>query len=417
KIGGYVGTLEDITPLKITEKALKESEERFRTLGNSIPQLVWMADSAGTIVWYNDRWSEYTGVPLGRRAEEDWRNVLHPEHANRVLEGIRRAFATGESWEDTFPLRSRTGEYRWFLSRMVRTGDPDGSEGWWFGTNTDVTERIEAAAERDRILEREREARGEAERRAREEEALREAAGAVAASSTTREAFPTIARSALTATNADGALVERIDFQSGEVSVVAAAGEAAPTTGSRTPYVGSLARRVVEGAKPEIVDRLAESRLRLSSVLVRLHPDHSAIAVPLMGGGEPIGALILLRALGKPRFREDEIRRAGTFADLAALAFRRIQLLEASERRREELEQVMESRARLMWGFSHDVKNPLGAADGFLALLEDGILGEISEQQKENVKRARRALGRSLELIDDLLELARAEAGQIEVRW
>src|SRR5690606_39313263 len=55
--------------------------------------------------------------------------------------------------------------------------------------------------------------------------------------------------------------------------------------------------------------------------------------------------------------------------------------------------------------------------DGFLALLEDGILGEISEQQKENVKRARRALGRSLELIDDLLELARAEAGQIEVRW
>jgi len=86
-----------------------------------------------------------------------------------------------------------------------------------------------------------------------------------------------------------------------------------------------------------------------------------------------------------------------------------------SERRREQLERVTESRTRLMRGFSHDVKNPLGAADGFAALLEEGIGGELSEQQCKSVQRIRRSIKTSLQLIHDLLELARAEAGQIPI--
>jgi len=86
-----------------------------------------------------------------------------------------------------------------------------------------------------------------------------------------------------------------------------------------------------------------------------------------------------------------------------------------AERQREELERVTESRTRLMRGFSHDVKNPLGAADGFAALLEEGIGGELSVQQQQSVQRIRRAIATSLRLIGDLLELARAEAGQIAI--
>ncbi len=83
--------------------------------------------------------------------------------------------------------------------------------------------------------------------------------------------------------------------------------------------------------------------------------------------------------------------------------------------RREELERVSESRTRLMRGFSHDVKNPLGAADGYAQLLEDGILGDLSTKQLESIQRIRRSIQTSLHLIHDLLELARAEAGQIEI--
>jgi PAS domain S-box-containing protein len=85
-----------------------------------------------------------------------------------------------------------------------------------------------------------------------------------------------------------------------------------------------------------------------------------------------------------------------------------------ADRRREELERVTESRTLLMRGFSHDVKNPLGAADGHAQLLEDGILGELTPRQMESIQRIRRSIATSLQLIHDLLDLARAEFGQID---
>jgi PAS domain S-box-containing protein len=81
-----------------------------------------------------------------------------------------------------------------------------------------------------------------------------------------------------------------------------------------------------------------------------------------------------------------------------------------------ERKRAAESRVRLVRGFTHDVKNPLGAADGFLALLEDGVIGALEPQQHDSVVRARQSIRRALELIANVLELARAEAGQVEIR-
>jgi signal transduction histidine kinase len=86
-----------------------------------------------------------------------------------------------------------------------------------------------------------------------------------------------------------------------------------------------------------------------------------------------------------------------------------------ADRRREELERVTESRARLMRGFGHDVKNPLGAADGYMQLLQDGILGPLTEQQLRGVERASRSITAGINLVEDLIELARAESGQLEL--
>jgi PAS domain S-box-containing protein len=88
----------------------------------------------------------------------------------------------------------------------------------------------------------------------------------------------------------------------------------------------------------------------------------------------------------------------------------------AAEERRLALEEVTESRARLIRGFTHDVKNPLGAADGFLALLQQGVNGVLSRPQLDWIARARKSIGHALELIRQLLELARAEAGELAIR-
>jgi PAS domain S-box-containing protein len=165
KILRWFGTCTDITERKHAEREreellarLRESEEQLRTLANSIPQLAWMARPDGYLFWFNLRWYDYTGTKLEEMEGSGWTKVHHPDHVDRVVERIRRAWQEGEAWEDTFPLRSKDGEWRWFLSRALPLRDEAGNVVRWFGTSTDVTEQRKAAAEREQLVESLREA-------------------------------------------------------------------------------------------------------------------------------------------------------------------------------------------------------------------------------------------------------------------
>jgi PAS domain S-box-containing protein len=143
---------------KATEHALTAlredgGEERFRTLADNIAQLAWSADESGSIIWYNQRWYDYTGTTLDQVEGWGWQDLVHPDHAERVVAEIRRCFETGERWEDTFPLRGHDGDYRWFLSRAFPIRDAAGLVARWFGTHTDITDQRaaeEALREADR---------------------------------------------------------------------------------------------------------------------------------------------------------------------------------------------------------------------------------------------------------------------------
>ncbi len=143
---------------------LHESEDRFRALADNIAQLAWMTDPAGWIFWYNQRWFDYTGTTREEMQGWGWQQVHHPEHVDRVVAKFRRCIQTGEPWEDTFPLRRKDGSYRWFLSRAVPIRDEQGNVLRWCGTNTDITDRLTAEAEREHLLALEKAAREEAER-------------------------------------------------------------------------------------------------------------------------------------------------------------------------------------------------------------------------------------------------------------
>lgn len=130
---------------------LLHSQQQFKALANNIPQLAWMADEKGWVFWYNQRWYDFTGTTLEEMQGWGWRAVQHPDHVDRVVEGIQHAWDTGEAWEDTFPLRGKDGEYRWFLTRAQPLRNEAGEVVLWCGTNTDITEERETN-ERIRLL-------------------------------------------------------------------------------------------------------------------------------------------------------------------------------------------------------------------------------------------------------------------------
>lgn len=138
---------------RIEQERLRESEAQFRTLADSIPQLAWMADSKGWIYWYNQQWYDYTGTTLEEMEGQGWKKIHHPDHVERVVAKISRFWETGDRWEDTFPLRSKDGEWRWFLSRATAVRDGKGNIVKFFGTNTDITEQLKAQEELQKIDE------------------------------------------------------------------------------------------------------------------------------------------------------------------------------------------------------------------------------------------------------------------------
>ena len=131
----------EVTERKQLERELRTRELQFRSVADHMPQLAWIADADGAIHWYNQRWYDYTGQTPQQADGDGWRAVHHADHRDRVAEKFFQHIASGERWEDTFPLRAADGRYRWFLSRAIPIRDPAGRVVQWFGTNTDVSEQ------------------------------------------------------------------------------------------------------------------------------------------------------------------------------------------------------------------------------------------------------------------------------------
>ncbi len=141
QITGVAVVSNDITELKITEQALADSERQFRMMANSIPQLAWMANKDGWVFWLNEKWYDYTGTTLPEMEGWGWQKVLDPADGERMTASWKKALESGEPWEDTFPIRSKSGESRWFLSRALPIRNDHGEITFWFGTNTDIHEK------------------------------------------------------------------------------------------------------------------------------------------------------------------------------------------------------------------------------------------------------------------------------------
>jgi PAS domain S-box-containing protein len=153
------------TYLDITER--KESEERFRQVANSIPQLAWVARPDGWVLWYNDRWYEYTAARPEEMEGHGWHGLVEPEALPAVMQRWQTSIASGHTFDMTFAMRGADGIYRPFLMRVAPVHDSFGNLALWFGTNTDISEQQRLLAERQQLLASEKAARERAEEEGR----------------------------------------------------------------------------------------------------------------------------------------------------------------------------------------------------------------------------------------------------------
>ncbi|MBT1703766.1 PAS domain-containing sensor histidine kinase [Chryseosolibacter indicus] len=156
-----LGSMQDVTERKRFEANLKEQEERFRTLANSISQLSWTANGDGWIYWYNQRWYDYTGTTFEEVQGDGWKTIVHPDHLLYTTTVLKEALDRSEPFELTFPMRRRDGFYRWFLTQAYPLKNSEGKVVQWVGTSTDihdqktVSEKLEIlVGERTKELQR-----------------------------------------------------------------------------------------------------------------------------------------------------------------------------------------------------------------------------------------------------------------------
>ncbi len=125
------------------QEAVIRQTEAFQMLADHMSQHAWTLSPEGKFLWFNRRWYQYTGLAQATEHAVQWRMASgHPAHHERVESGLRHAVDTGTAWEDIFPLRAADGSYQWFLVRALPIRDGDGKVRHWFGTNTDIDQRL-----------------------------------------------------------------------------------------------------------------------------------------------------------------------------------------------------------------------------------------------------------------------------------
>jgi PAS domain S-box-containing protein len=393
---GMTGVAQDISARKNAEDTLRASEEVLRALANSIPQLAWMAVADGHIVWYNERWYEYTGTTPEQMPEWDWQSVHDPEVLPLVRQRWKESIRTGNPFDMEFPIRGADGQFRWFLTRVNAVRDRLGNVVRWFGTNTDVDQdkRVQQALrDESNVLE-----------------LLNSTGSALARQRDLRSLLQTVADAA---TGISGARFGAFIYNGAD-----SAGEPFTLTALAGATTDEFARFAETAARSDGVVRSGEAGAGRNAL-------RSYLAVPVVArSGEVLGRLLF----GHPEagiFTERTERIVGGIAAQAAVAIDNTRLYEAAHRAAEERKELLESerlaraeaertsqmKDEFLATLSHELRTPLSAILGWAQVLRRGTRDAADLQRGlQTIERNARA---QAQLIEDLLDMSRITSGKV----
>ena len=130
--------VQNVKEFKRVQEALRSSEAEFKTLVETMPQIVWVTRPDGWHIDFNQHWLDYTGLTLEESLGFGWNPPFHPDDRGHAAEKWQRATSSGEPYEIEYRLRRWDGVYHWMLGRALPMRDAEGRIVKWFGTCTDI---------------------------------------------------------------------------------------------------------------------------------------------------------------------------------------------------------------------------------------------------------------------------------------
>jgi PAS domain S-box-containing protein len=388
-----------------------QTQERFRRMADTAPVLVWLAGPDKLHTFFNRGWLTFTGRGLDEELGSGWFDGIHPDDRTAYLDTYNRAFDRREPFEIEYRLRRADGTYRWVLVRGVPLVGRERGFAGYIGACVDIEDRKRAEVDRERMLSRERTSRRQAEELAAVSRALNETLDLP-------RLGEVIVRSVLALTGLQAALLYRADARSGDLTVVACAGDTGAdlvpgmVIPAGTATIGRAARERRPIATPNFLeDPDVHIMTGLRDRLARA-PYRSVLALPLIAHDVVIGALALGDRPGRA-FTGDEVQLAGAFASQAAVALENARLLQEAETARVNAEAANQAKDEFLATVSHELRTPLNAVLGWSRMLASGAL-DPGESARALDAVQRNAIAQA-QIIDDLLDVSRIARGKLRL--
>jgi PAS domain S-box-containing protein len=301
------------------------SEERYRSLADAMPQIVWTAGPDGVADYVNEGWVAFSGLTLAETAHDGWLVTLHPDDLQRTTELWEAALKSGTLFETEYRMRRADGAYRWHLARSLPQRSPEGEVTGWVGTCTDIHDRKRAEDAQVLILE---------------------ASAVLGTSLDYRRTLAQVAQLAVPrmgdwcavhVVDEDGSLREIavVHADPAKLKFVLELQERYPPEPDAPIGVAHVVRTGRSEIIPEISDELlaANARDELHLDLIRELALRSWLCVPLTARGRTLGAITFVAAESGRRFDEADLRLAEDLARRAATAIDNAQLYRQAEER------------------------------------------------------------------------------------